>query len=184
MRAIKTRFFFLLLPLCLTGTSVVLAQPFQPRGEQQFIPPQQFPRPNTPQEGLEDEELPRFRGKPRGEGFRQRREEQHRRLERARHMALRLLDDPSTPDDVKAKARRLNDLLSKREGLERELDGKRQDFLRAHSQELNELRQLQERGEIIRQNLRSAREKALAESLPTIQEMRRTTQEAREVRRR
>jgi hypothetical protein len=95
-------------------------------------------------------------------------------------MARRLLADPNTPEDVRAKARQLDALLTKRENLERELDDKRRAFLQAHRQELDELRRLHERGEILRQNLRSAREKAMAENLPIIQEMRRTTEEARE----
>jgi len=98
----------------------------------------------------------------------------------ARNIARRLLEDPNTPAEVKAKAQRLADLLDQRERLETQLIGKRQDFLRAHRQELDELRQLRERAEISRQNLRSSREKAIAENLPKIQEMRRLTEEARQ----
>lgn len=164
----------------MAGVTPVLAQPFQRLGEQQFIPRQPFPHPDRPEDDLEEERLPRFRGRPRGDDFQQRREEYHRRAERARYMARRLLADPNTPEDVRAKARQLDALLTKRENLERELDDKRRAFLQAHRQELDELRRLHERGEILRQNLRSAREKAMAENLPIIQEMRRTTEEARE----
>jgi len=38
---------------------------------------------------------------------------------------------------------------------------------------------MRERAEVLRQNLRSSREKAIAENLPKIQEMRRLTNEAR-----
>ncbi len=69
----------------------------------------------------------------------------------------------------------------KREGLARDLDGKRQSFLQEHGQDIDELRQLRERGETIRQRLRAAREKVISDNLPAIQEMRRTTQEARNV---
>jgi hypothetical protein len=95
-------------------------------------------------------------------------------------MARRLLDDPNTPADVKAKARRLDSLLAERETVEDELIAKRRDFLRDHRQELDELRQIRERAEVLRQNLRSSREKAIAENLPKIQEMRRLTNEARQ----
>lgn len=96
-------------------------------------------------------------------------------------MAQRLLDNPSTPNEIKAKARQLTELLGKRESLARDLDGKRQSFLQEHGQDLDELRQLRERGEVIRQRLRAAREKVISDNLPTIQEMRRATQEARNV---
>jgi uncharacterized protein (DUF3084 family) len=96
-------------------------------------------------------------------------------------MAQRLLDNPSTPDEIKIKARRLSELLGKRENLVQDLDGKRQSFLQEHGQDLDELRQLRERGETIRQRLRAAREKVISDNLPAIQEMRRTTQEARNV---
>jgi len=96
-------------------------------------------------------------------------------------MAQRLLDNPSTPDEIKTKARRLTELLGKRENLARDLDGKRQSFIQEHGQDLDELRQLREQGEVIRQRLRAAREKVISDNLPAIQEMRRTTQEARAV---
>jgi len=160
---------FLLLTLCLTEIRPALAQPFQRQGEQQFIP-----------RSSEDGE-PRFRRKLRREGMAQRREQQNRRLERARAMAQKLLQDPNTPEDVKAKARCLDELLTKRERLQQEVESKRQDFLGAHSQDVEGLRRLREQGEPYRQNLRTAREKARADNQPLIQEMRRTTQEAREI---
>jgi hypothetical protein len=95
-------------------------------------------------------------------------------------MARRLLDNPNTPAEVKTKARRLDSLLAERTALEDELVAKRRDFLRDHRQELDELRQLRERAEVLRQNLRSSREKAIADNLPKIQEMRRLTNEARQ----
>ena len=132
-----------------------------------------------PEGGTREGWSPWFRRRPgRGPEFR---EEQRRRLEHARDMAQRLLDDPSTPDEIKAKARRLTELLSKRESLARDLDGKRQSFLQEHAQDVAELRQLRERGEVIRQRLRTAREQVISENLPAIQEMRRTTQDARKV---
>jgi hypothetical protein len=109
----------------------------------------------------------------------QMREQRRRQVEQAREMAQRLLENPNTPDEVKAKARQLTELLNKREGIERDLDTKRQDFIREHGQDLDELRQLREQGERIQQRLRVAREKAISENLPAIQEMQRTTQEAR-----
>lgn len=172
--------FFALLTLCSLSGGSALAQPFQRRGEEQFIPRQPLPPQGTPQEGGERDSPPRWPRGLREEGVEQRREERRQRIERAHIMARRLLQDPDTPADIKAKARRLDELLTKRENLERELDDKRQDFLRAHGQELEELRQLRERGETLRQNLRSAREKVIAENMPAIQEMRRITEEARE----
>lgn len=160
---------FLFVTLCLTDVRPVMAQPSQGQGEEQFIS----------RSGEEGE--PRFRRRLRGEGWQQRREQQRRRLERARTMAQKLLDDSNTPEDVRAKARRLDELLTKRERLQQEVESKRQDFLRAHSQDVEELRRLREQGEPYRRNLRAAREKARAENQPLIQEMRRTTQEAREI---
>lgn len=130
-----------------------------------------------------EEGFRRGRGRFRGEGMGQRRalrQQRQQRIDRARAMARRLLEDPGTSAEVKAKAQRLEDLLTKRDDLERDLQGKRQDFMQAHGQELEELHQLRERAQAIRQNLRTAREKAITENLPKIQEMRRVTQEARE----
>jgi hypothetical protein len=118
-------------------------------------------------------------GLPRGD-FQQRRAERRRRLERARMMADRLLAHPNAPVEVKAKARRLAELLNKRESIEQRLESKRQAFLREHQAEIDELRQLHDRAERLRNTLRDAREKAMADNLSDIQEMRRVTEEARE----
>jgi len=177
----RKRFFSLLvLTLFLAGITPALAQPMRPGGEEQFIAPKPPLSSDSPGGGAQEGGFPRFRRRPGRGGGPEFREEQRRRLERARDMAQRLLDNPSTPDEIKTRARRLTDLLSKREGLARDLDGKRQSFIQEHGQDLDELRQLRERGEVIRQRLRAAREKVIADNLPTIQEMRRTTQEARD----
>ena len=177
------RFFLLLMfTLSLVGTGPAFAQPVRPRSEEQFVPPQPPAVPSFPEEERGENWSPRFRRRPLGRGMGpQAREEQRHRLERGREMAQRLLENPNTPDEIKAKARRLTELLGKREGFEHNLDSKRQDFVREHGQDLTELRQLRERGEVIRQRLRLAREKVLSDSLPAIQEMRRTAQEARDI---
>ena len=172
MKTNKTKlllsFLFIFLCMC---SQPVSAQPLGQGGEH-FIDQQ---REEMPQE----EGFRLRRGWLREEGIEQRRAMRQQRLDRARAMARRLLEDPNTPAEVKTKARRLDDLLTKREDLERNLQGKRQDFLQAHRQQLEELRQLRERADTIRQNLRAAREKVIAENLSEIQEMRRVTQEAR-----
>jgi len=135
----------------------------------------------TPQGGAPEGWAPRF---PRGLGREQKqeaREESQQRMNRARDLAQRLLDNPNTPDEVKTKARRLTELLGKREGLMRDLDGKRQSFLQEHGEDLAELRQLREQGEVIRQRLHAAREKVIAENQPAITELRHTTQGARDL---
>ena len=178
----RMQFFLLLvLTLLLAGIAPAVAQPMQPGGEEQFIPPRSSLAPNVPDVERGEGRSPRFRRRPGRGGGPEAREEQRRRLERAREMAQRLLDNPSTPDEIKIKARRLSELLGKRENLVQDLDGKRQSFLQEHGQDLDELRQLRERGETIRQRLRAAREKVISDNLPAIQEMRRTTQEARNV---
>jgi len=160
----------------------VLAQPFRPGGQEQFIAPSRPPLSSEiPEGGAREGWTPQFRPRPGRGGKLENPEEQQRRLQRARDMAQRLLDDPNTPKEIKAKARQLTELLDKREGLARDLDGKRQSFLQEHGQELVELRQLRERGEVIRQGLRAAREKVIAENLPAIQEMTRTTQDAHNI---
>ena len=169
--------FLLVLAVLLVGIAPALAQPMRPGGEEQFIPPK--PPFNMPEGGTREGWSPWFRRRPgRGPEFR---EERRRRLERARDMAQRLLGDPSTPDEIKAKARRLTELLGKRESLMRDLDGKRQSFLQEHGRDIDELRQLREQGEVIRQRLRAARGQVVSENLPIIQEMHRTTQDARDV---
>jgi len=159
----------------------VFAQMFPRRGEEQFAPRRPFQRPRLAEDEPTGEEAQRRRqGGLFGQGFEQRREQHRQRIERAHNMARRLLDDPNTPAEVKTKARRLDSLLTERDALEDELVAKRQGFLRNHKQELDELRQLRERAEVLRQNLRSSREKAISENLPKIQEMRRLTDEARQ----
>jgi hypothetical protein len=177
MKTNKTKLLLsLLLTLRCIGSGTAVAQP-ERQGRGHFLE-QEAPA----QAGNRSEE----------EGFRRRRERfgeagggqlramRQQRIDRARTMAHRLLQDPTTPADIKAKAQRLDELLTTRERLEHDLQGKRQDFQQAHRQELEELRQLRERAETIRQNLRAAREKARAENIEKIQEMRRVTQEARE----
>lgn len=178
----RMQFFpLLVLTLVLAGMAPAVAQPMQPGGGEQFIPPKSPPSTDIPGGERGEGRSPRPRRRPGREGGPVGREEQRRRLERAGEMAQRVLDNPSTPNEIKAKARQLTELLGKRESLARDLDGKRQSFLQEHGQDLDELRQLRERGEVIRQRLRAAREKVISDNLPTIQEMRRTTQEARNV---
>lgn len=178
MSKIKCALIVFLTVCSLSGTIVFAQSPAQ-RGEQEFAPRRPFAAENADEEGVRGNR-PRRRAGLLGERFEQRREIRRQRVERARQMARRLLDDPNTPADVKAKARRLDSLLTERDALENDLVAKRQGFLRNHQQELDELRQLRERAEILRQNLRSSREKAIAENLPKIQEMRRLTDEARQ----
>ena len=125
MKTNKTKLLlsFLLL-FCCTYSEPVSAQSLGQGGER-FIDRQgeEMPR---------GEGFRRRRGWLREEGMEQRRAMRQQRIDRARTMARRLLEDPSTPAEVKTKARRLDDLLTKREDLERNLQGKRQDFLQAH----------------------------------------------------
>ncbi|HJY80778.1 MAG TPA: hypothetical protein VKK81_06805 [Candidatus Binatia bacterium] len=175
------RFFSLFaLTLLMTGIAPVLAQPMRPGGEGQFIAPKPPLSSDIPGGEAQEGWPSQLRRRPGRGGRPEFREEQRRRLERARDMAQRLLDNPNTPDDIKAKARQLTELLDKRENLVRDLDGKRQSFLQEHGPDIDELRQLRERGEVIRQKLRVARETVISENLPTLQEMRRTTREARD----
>lgn len=169
----------ILLTLCVAQEEAVLAQS-SPQGEERtFAPRRPFAAENSEQDGPRGNRPRRGAGFL-GERFEQRREVRRQRIERARNMARRLLNDPNTSADVKAKARRLDSVLAERDALEDELVAKRQAFLRDHRQDLDELRQLRERAEILRQNLRSAREKTIAENLPKIQELRRLTDEARQ----
>lgn len=166
--------------------SWVPAQPFPREGGGQFAPSPSLPQESPfdlPLEGDTPDllgERPRRRGPLRGD-FQQRREERHRRLERARAMVDHLLASPNVSAEVKTKARRLSDVLDKHERLERQLEEKRQAFLRNHQPEIDELRQLQERAERLRSKLRSAREQAMNDNRSDLQEMRRTTQEARDL---
>lgn len=163
---------------CLTVADRVSAQPVPENRRDPEKPMESF----TPQDflGRMREGRPWRGGRQRGKDFQQRREQMHQRFEQAHIMAQKLLENPNTPDDIKAKARRLNELLEKRERLERDIDGKRQEFLQTHQQDIDALRRLQEQGEPYRQNLRSARDKVKTENQPLIDEMRRTTQEVRE----
>src|SRR5262249_9522969 len=117
----KCVFSFCVLALLTAGGAPVLAPPLQPGGGEQLgTPKSRFS--DTPGEGAQEGRSPWFhRGPGRGRGS-EFREEQRRHLEHARDMAQRLLDDPSTPDEIKAKARRLTELLNKRESLVRDLD--------------------------------------------------------------
>ena len=165
--------------LCVFQQAELSAQTMRPRGEQEIAPRESLPAENDAEEEFR-EPRPRRGAGFLGERFEQRRTLRRQRIERARNLARRLLNDPNTSVEAKTKAQRLDNLLTEREALEDELAAKRQTFLRDHRQELDELRQLRERAEVLRQNLRSAREKAIADNLPQIQNMRRLTQEARQ----
>lgn len=176
----RTKYLLIIfLTICVLWEAELSAQPLPQRGEQEFAPRRPFAA-----EDHEEEEVrgnrPRRRTGFLGERFEQRRALRRQRIERARNMARRLLRDPNTPSNVKTKAQQLDNLLAERDVLEDELVAKRQNFLRDHRQDIDELRQLRERAEVLRQNLRSAREKAIADNLPQIQEMRRLTEEARQ----
>jgi hypothetical protein len=179
--AMRVRFLLLLgVALLLIGSDLVLAQPLQPEGGRQFIPQQSPVAPPLPGERQGEDWGSRYGRRRSGRRMGPKAlEEQRLRMERAREIAQKLLENPNTPNEVKDKARQLTELLAKRERLAHDLDGKRQDFLRDHGQDLAELRQLRERGEVIRKRLRAAREKVASDNLPAIQEVRRTSQEAR-----
>jgi hypothetical protein len=170
-----------ILTFFMLGIAPGLAQPLQPEGGEHPVAPRP-PTPSVaPEGGAPEGWPPRF---PRGlgrEGRQAAREDPQQRMSRARDLAQRLLDNPNTPEEIKTKARRLTELLKKREDLMRDLDGKRQSFLQEHSEDLAELRQLREQGEVIRQRLHAAREKVIAENQPAITELRHTTQAARDI---
>lgn len=172
-------FLIMLFTLCVLCEAEVTAQSFPQRGDRDFAPRRPFVAENSEEEGFR-ENRPRPRASFLRERFEQRREMRRQRSAHAREMVRRLLDDPSTPADVRTKAQRLDNLLTERDALEDELVAKRRDFLRDHREEIDELRQLRERAEVLRQNLHSSREKAIADNLPKIQEMRRLTEEARQ----
>ena len=174
------RIFIVFLTFYSLGGTLVFAQSPPQRGERESAPRRPFIAKNSDEEGFRGNR-PRRRAGFLEERFEQRREIRRQRIEHARQMSHRLLDDPNTPAEVKEKARRLDGLLTEHDKLEDELVAKRRDFLRDHQQELDELRQLRERAEVLRQNLRSSREKAIAENLPKIQELRRLTDEARKI---
>jgi hypothetical protein len=163
------------------GIAPGLAQPLQPEGGEHPVAPTSPVPSVTPEGGAPGGWSPRF---PRGlgrEGRQEAREDSQQRMNRARDLAQRLVDNPNTPDEVKTKARRLTELLGKRDDLMRDLDGKRQSFLQEHSEDLAELRQLREQGEVIRKRLHAAREKVIADNQPAITELRHTTQAARDI---
>src|SRR5262249_2149443 len=112
----RKRFFsFLVLTLFLAGITPALAQPMRPGDEEQFIAPKPPSPCAIPGGGAQEGGVPRFRRRPGRGGGPEVREEQRLRLERARDLAQRLLDNPNTPDEIKARARRLTELLGKRE---------------------------------------------------------------------
>ena len=94
-------------------------------------------------------------------------------------MARRLIHDPNTSAAIREQAQRLDSTLTRIEDLERELRNKREEFLLQHQAERAELRELKERMERIRQNLKAAREQAKADNLTKLHEIKRSTQEAR-----
>jgi len=152
-----------------------LAQPYQT-----YATPQQRPSP-FPHDDIRDDRPWPQRDHPRwwSDKQRTRQRQRQRRLQQAREMTRRLIYDPNTSVFIRERAQRLNSTLTRIEDLERELGDKRREFLLQHQAEREELRELKARMERIRQKLEAAREQAKADNLAKLQEIKRSTQEAR-----
>ena len=186
---------------------VLITGPFFSAGGQNFLPPQnqhnQLDRPDRlerqeyleqphqtyatrrqrsspfPHADIRDDRPRPQRNHPRWWSDKQRTRQRQRRLQQARELARRLIYDPNTSAFIRERAQRLDSTLTRIEDLERELGNKRGEFLLQHQAEREELRELKARMERIRQNLKAAREQAKADNLAKLQEIKRSTQEAR-----
>lgn len=180
--------------LSIGAVSVLAPGPSFVARAQNFLPPQrqegQTGRPNQPnqlragpRQGPDqfprDDQPRRQRDRPKWWANEQRAQQRQQRLQRGREIARRLMNDPNAPASIKERAQRLDSTLIRVEDLERELQHARAAFLRQHQGERAELRGLKERMDRIRQDLKAAREQAKADNLSKLQEIKRSTEEAR-----
>src|SRR5262249_41042312 len=161
------------------------AQPFLQRGEGQTAPQPAFPRGGPPPFSSETERpdvqgCPWRRERP-GAMIRLQREGLHLRLERIRNTAERLLENPRTSDDVKAKAHRLLELADNWEDLRQKLDDSRAAFFRDNQKDIDELCQLWERAKTLRQTLKEKREKVMGDNRRTREDLERVKQEVYDI---
>ena len=173
--------------------SILVPNPFLSAQGQNFIPPYEQrdltdrppmgrrQRPGQFQRGrMQGGSQPHLqRDHPKWWANEQRAQKRQRRIRRGREMARRLMNDPNAPASIRERAQRLDNVLTRMEDLERELQNERKAFLQKHQAEREELRNLKERMEIIRQGLIAAREQAKADNLHKLQEIERSTKEAR-----
>jgi len=94
-------------------------------------------------------------------------------------MIERIRTDHTAPSEIRNRADRLEELLTRIDELESQLRAERQNFLRTHQEERNDLRRLRDRMEQIRHQLRSAREDAKIRNAGRLEELNRTINNAR-----
>ena len=98
-----------------------------------------------------------------------------------RSVTKRIARDPRASAEIKQKAAELEQLLDTRERTLAKLDAQYRDFLSQHKAELDELADLHRRALAIDERLDQAREALVQASRPEIEELKRTSQRAREL---
>jgi len=110
-------------------------------------------------------------------GFRQ----EQAQVRKGRGVVERILRDPRTPPELKARAEELGRLLAERERYLTALETRRRALLAAHRSEIEELGQLRNRAREIGKSLLQARKKVLEESKADIEALLRTSAQARKI---
>jgi chromosome segregation ATPase len=98
-----------------------------------------------------------------------------------RSVTKRIQRDPRASADIKQKAAELDQLLDMRERSLAKLDAQYRDFLTQHKADLDELEDLRRRALVIDERLGQARGALVQVNRPDIDELKRTSQRAKEL---
>lgn len=98
-----------------------------------------------------------------------------------RSMTKRIQRDPRVSAEVKQKAAELDQLLDARERTLAKLDTQYRDFLAQHKTEIDEIEELRRRALAIDERLGQARNALVQANQPEIDELKRTSEKAREL---
>lgn len=98
-----------------------------------------------------------------------------------RSVTKRIERDPRASADIKQKATQLDQLLDVRERTLAKLDTQYRDFLSQHKADLDELDDLRRRALVLDEKLGQARTALVQANKPDIDELKRTSQQAREL---
>ena len=106
-------------------------------------------------------------------------QQMEQQIRAGRSVTKRVQRDPRASADIKAKAAELDQLLDVRERTMAKLETQYRDFLAQHKGELDELEDLRRRALAIDERLGQARQALVQANRPDIDELKRTSQQAR-----
>ena len=108
-------------------------------------------------------------------------QQMEQQIRAGRSVTKRIERDPRASAEIKQKATQLDQLLDTRERTLAKLDAQYRDFLSQHKADLDELENLRKRALQIDEKLGQARTALVQANKPDIDELKRTSQEAKEL---